>query len=771
MDRMTRLRRSPSLWPLLIAFAGCAPRTEVVIALATDLQVPAQLDSIEIIVQGGVTTAATDVPIPLTGSHMLPGSIGIGPGADPNGPIDITVRGLLARQIVVERRASLHFVSGHTLFLRLTLSAACYGAAKQVGFCPDMQWCAEGQCRPINVDPTTLPEYNSTVDQPQQAQCGTDYAMYGLQPPTISVCPTNQYCSEAQCISGVAPPVLDMTGMGPLLDGGMDAAPPDLSLPDVAMPDSAMPDYAMPDYAMPDFAMPHANPDLVMTMSLPDQTDTSIPPDQTMSPPDLALPDFALPDFSLPDFSLPDFSLPDFSLPDFSLPDFVPPQDLVAPAPIVNQVQPVAAPPAGGGMITLTGKNFLSGATVSIGGTSATNVVVASATKITCTVPMGKAGIVALVVTNPNGLTGSAQFTYYASALGFGAPSSFDLPSGTQARLIAIADIDGMSGNDILVTADGAKLLTYLNTGNGVLAKVATMTIGSGSPANGLLVTDIDGNGHPDVITATQGSPYDFNVMLDHNGDGTFQAPVSYKPATYSVSAIASGDFDGDGHPDIAFSDAQDGVVGLVINDKNNPGAFKLPAYTTPVSLGGYPYIAVGSYNSSVDSKLDLIVEIGGPDLLLFTGRGNGTFNISSDLIVSAYYLGPTLDLNGDGITDLTYWSGAGYFEARLGKGDGTFPTIKSSLVGPQQPQQQFADMNLDGKPDLVVMNGSQGFIDIYLGNGDGTFSAFKSFATNFQSNQIAIGDIDGDGLPDVACLYARGGSVPAVAIFINGST
>jgi hypothetical protein len=65
--------------------------------------------------------------------------------------------------------------------------------------------------------------------------------------------------------------------------------------------------------------------------------------------------------------------------------------------------------------VTLTGKNFASGATVTFGGTAATSVVVASATQITATTPPHKQGAVNIVATNPGGqsatLTGG--FTYH----------------------------------------------------------------------------------------------------------------------------------------------------------------------------------------------------------------------------------------------------------------------------------------------------------------------------------------------------------------------
>ena len=70
--------------------------------------------------------------------------------------------------------------------------------------------------------------------------------------------------------------------------------------------------------------------------------------------------------------------------------------------------------------MTITGTNFAAGATVTFGGTAATNVVVVSSTSITATTPAHAAGAVTVTVTNPGGQSGSlaSGFTYIAVADG-----------------------------------------------------------------------------------------------------------------------------------------------------------------------------------------------------------------------------------------------------------------------------------------------------------------------------------------------------------------
>jgi hypothetical protein len=86
-----------------------------------------------------------------------------------------------------------------------------------------------------------------------------------------------------------------------------------------------------------------------------------------------------------------------------------------APAPTVTGISPNSGPPAGGTAVTITGTNFVSGATVTFGSSAASSVTVVNSTTITATSPAGSAGAVAITVTS-NGQSGSLAggFTYNA---------------------------------------------------------------------------------------------------------------------------------------------------------------------------------------------------------------------------------------------------------------------------------------------------------------------------------------------------------------------
>ena len=83
-----------------------------------------------------------------------------------------------------------------------------------------------------------------------------------------------------------------------------------------------------------------------------------------------------------------------------------------APAPTVAGVSPNSGTTGGGTSVTITGANFVAGATVTFGGAAATNVNVANASSITATTPAHAAGAVNVVVTNTNGLSGALTGGY-----------------------------------------------------------------------------------------------------------------------------------------------------------------------------------------------------------------------------------------------------------------------------------------------------------------------------------------------------------------------
>jgi hypothetical protein len=130
-----------------------------------------------------------------------------------------------------------------------------------------------------------------------------------------------------------------------------------------------------------------------------------------------------------------------------------------------------AADPAGGETITLTGTNFKSGATVTIGGTSATSVSVPNSTTITFTTPVKTAGDYDIVVTNANGL--SATLT---NGISYNGTPSFTTAAG---NVGSIAEDAAMSTITIVAAEPDGGTLAYSITSGALPTGVSMSSAGA----------------------------------------------------------------------------------------------------------------------------------------------------------------------------------------------------------------------------------------------------------------------------------------------------
>lgn len=143
-------------------------------------------------------------------------------------------------------------------------------------------------------------------------------------------------------------------------------------------------------------------------------------------------------------------------------------------------------------------------------------------------------------------------------------------------------------------------------------------------------------------------------------------------------------------------------------------------------------------------------------------------------------------DLNADGRPDLVT-ANVGYNGADntvavlLGSGDGTFSPRTEYDTGPGLTcdlrfcsvfpvSVAIADLNGDGKPDLAVPNLTSSKVSVLLGNGDGTFGPRTDFATGSSPSSVAIADLNADGWPDLV-VTNKGSSSVSVLLGIGNGT
>ena len=266
---------------------------------------------------------------------------------------------------------------------------------------------------------------------------------------------------------------------------------------------------------------------------------------------------------------------------------------------------------------------------------------------------------------------------------------------------------------------------------------------------------DFNGDGNLDFVVANGG---DNNLWLYFGkGNGTFSLPVIV-PVTMGQSPvwIATGDLRGIGRTDLVVAEADSNSVGIFLNRGDGTFAESVIALTNTATC-----LAVGDFNK--DGKLDIVVPFNDWNsnvyIAMLPGHGDGTFGSAVSTAPSGYgsqiFWVSSADLNGDGLPDLVLTSDLQDIAVQvyLNNGDGTFSA--GEVLGQDYINELLGtvlfDANGDGILDVMVPD-TLGVLWVYLGNGDGTFANTNpnSFMVGDVGYGIAAADVNGDGITDV---------------------
>ena len=378
-------------------------------------------------------------------------------------------------------------------------------------------------------------------------------------------------------------------------------------------------------------------------------------------------------------------------------------------------------------------------------------------------------GILDLVTVNANGtltmLTGNGDGTFFMS---------LRFPTGLTPAAAAAADFNGDGIPDLVVSnsdINAKSVSVLLGNGDGTFQPKTDFSVGN-NQAFDLATGDFNGDGRPDVAVVNQTT---VTIMLN-DGSGSL-APAGTLTVGNSPVAVAVADFNGDGNADLAVTNSSTNTVSIFLG--NGDGSFSakrdFPTSPTPGKL------VVADFNG--DGIMDLAVTGGataGSRINILLGNGDGTFRAGNLLLTFDFPVSLTAgDFNGDGITDLAWVvAGAGsqsQVQFVLGNGNGTFgPLNTMPLGGFPGGAIRSADINGDGVADLVVIAGNvsspqSGDVVVYVSNGDGTFQSPMVFAAAGFSTFGVVADFDGNGLPDIAVVTPDPDS-PVVSMLLNRS-
>ena len=332
-------------------------------------------------------------------------------------------------------------------------------------------------------------------------------------------------------------------------------------------------------------------------------------------------------------------------------------------------------------------------------------------------------------------------------------------------------DLALLNSGNTSPTPDTISILKGNATG-GFTVSGTTYPTGNGSVA--IVAGDFNGDGKLDLAVANS-TDMTVSILLG-NGVYTFSAATPYSAAPLtSLTAIAIGDFNGDGVLDLAVSGTTASGNAVVILQGDGTGAF---SNVTPsgVAVGNGPSsVVTGDFNG--DGNLDFAVA-NETDNTISVWMGNGSGTTFTAAAGSPFTTGggtapaaiATADFNGDGHLDLAVAeSNKKRVDIFKGNGDGTFTLQAGTLATGTTPISIVAgDFNSDGQIDLAVTNSGQKTASLMLGNGDLTFQAQTT--ANVGTNPVAItsADFNGDGTADLA--VANSGS-NSVSILLNQVT
>lgn len=278
---------------------------------------------------------------------------------------------------------------------------------------------------------------------------------------------------------------------------------------------------------------------------------------------------------------------------------------------------------------------------------------------------------------------------------------------------------------------------------------------------NGLwMMADLNGDGRKDVVHAVQSSDYVHTWMSQ--GNGTF-AVGTFRP--WQGYAIPNGvwlvaDLNADGREDIVHAVQNTDYVHTWIS--RGDGTFTVGTFR-PWQGYAIPNGVWLSADINGDRRGDIVHVVHGSDYVhTWTSRGDGTFTVGTFRPWHGYAMPNGLwmpaDLNGDGRADLVHAvAGSDYIHSWISNGNGTFAVgTFRPWVGYAIPNGEWriGDFNGDNRDDILHVVANSDYVHVWTTGPSGSqFSVgtFRPWAGYAMPNGLwLVSDYDADGKDDV---------------------